>query len=62
MPFTVIWVYGSLRMDQTEQKPGEQMAEEVRAAAASHTSLAGRLRNYFLTVSLSPARCSSRST
>ncbi|RDV01145.1 DUF502 domain-containing protein [Undibacter mobilis] len=36
-------------MDQTEQKPGEQMAEEVRAAAASHTSLAGRLRNYFLT-------------
>ncbi|WP_210209614.1 DUF502 domain-containing protein [Undibacter mobilis] len=25
------------------------MAEEVRAAAASHTSLAGRLRNYFLT-------------
>ncbi len=36
-------------MDQTEQKPGEEMSDDVTRVAASHTSLAGRLRNYFLT-------------
>ncbi|WP_370455184.1 DUF502 domain-containing protein [Pseudolabrys sp. FHR47] len=36
-------------MSETEQKPGEAMSEDVREMASSHTSLAGRLRNYFLT-------------
>jgi len=36
-------------MSETEKKPGEEMSEDVARVAASHTSLAGRLRNYFLT-------------
>ncbi|MBS0247431.1 MAG: DUF502 domain-containing protein [Proteobacteria bacterium] len=33
-----------------DKKPGEELAEDTaRLAAASHTSFAGRLRNYFLT-------------
>jgi len=36
-------------MSEMGHKPGEEMSEDVREMAASHTSLAGRLRNYFLT-------------
>src|SRR5690349_6909660 len=38
-------------MTEFEKKPGEQLAEDtaILAAASSHTSFAGRLRNYFLT-------------
>ncbi len=32
-----------------EQKPGEELSEDVTRLSASQTSLAGRLRNYFLT-------------
>ena len=37
-------------MSDMDKKPGEELAEDTaRLAAASHTSFAGRLRNYFLT-------------
>lgn len=36
-------------MNEMGQKPGEEMSEDVREMASSHTSLVGRLRNYFLT-------------
>ena len=37
-------------MSEFETKPGEELAQDTaRLAAASHTSFAGRLRNYFLT-------------
>jgi len=32
-----------------EQKPGEELSEDVTRLSASQTSLVGRLRNYFLT-------------
>lgn len=36
-------------MAETDQTPGEELAADVETAATSHTSLAGRIRNYFLT-------------
>src|SRR6185312_12074291 len=36
-------------MSDIEEKPGEAMAADVAKVATSHTSVAGRLRNYFLT-------------
>jgi uncharacterized membrane protein len=36
-------------MADLEQKPGEALAADIEAVATSHTGVAGRLRNYFLT-------------
>lgn len=36
-------------MDQMDKKPGEELSADVSQLATSHTSFAGRLRNYFLT-------------
>jgi uncharacterized membrane protein len=36
-------------MTEIEEKPGEAMAADVARVAASQTSVAGRMRNYFLT-------------
>ncbi|MFN3656280.1 MAG: DUF502 domain-containing protein [Pseudolabrys sp.] len=36
-------------MSELEPKPGEELSADVQAAAPSHTSFAGRIRNYFLT-------------
>src|SRR5665647_1470485 len=36
-------------MADIEHKPGDAPAGDVEIVAASHTSLAGRIRNYFLT-------------
>jgi len=36
-------------MSDMEQKPGEELSEDVTRLSASQTSLVGRLRNYFLT-------------
>ena len=36
-------------MSEIEQKPGDELAADVEAAVASHTSVVGRIRNYFLT-------------
>src|SRR6185312_3627036 len=36
-------------MADTDKKPGEALASDVQTVAASQTSFAGRIRNYFLT-------------
>lgn len=36
-------------MTEFEKKPGEELSADVTQLATSHTSFAGRLRNYFLT-------------
>jgi len=36
-------------MSDVDSKPGEALAADVAKVAASHTSFAGRIRNYFLT-------------
>jgi uncharacterized membrane protein len=37
-------------MTETDQKPGDELSADIEAVAAmSHTSVAGRIRNYFLT-------------
>jgi uncharacterized membrane protein len=36
-------------MADLEQKPGEPLAADIEAVATSHTGVAARLRNYFLT-------------
>jgi uncharacterized membrane protein len=36
-------------MSETDQKPGEALAADVARVSASQTSIAGRIRNYFLT-------------
>jgi hypothetical protein len=36
-------------MNDIDLKPGDAMAADVAKVAASHTSFAGRIRNYFLT-------------
>jgi uncharacterized membrane protein len=36
-------------MTDMDQKPGDELAADISAAAASHSSVAGRIRNYFLT-------------
>jgi uncharacterized membrane protein len=36
-------------MADTDQRPGEERAADVTAVAATHTGVAGRIRNYFLT-------------
>jgi uncharacterized membrane protein len=36
-------------MAEQEPKPGEQLAADIEATHGSHTGMAGRLRNYFLT-------------
>ena len=36
-------------MADTDKKPGEALANDVQTVAASQTSFAGRIRNYFLT-------------
>ena len=35
--------------DDMDQKPGDELAADIAKAQASHTSFAGRIRNYFLT-------------
>src|SRR5689334_18972954 len=36
-------------MADLDKKPGEALAADIEAVTASHTGVAGRLRNYFLT-------------
>ena len=36
-------------MADTDKKPGEALAADVQTVTASQTSIAGRIRNYFLT-------------
>src|SRR5215831_15084789 len=36
-------------MAEIDEKPGEALAADVTKVSATHTSIAGRLRNYFLT-------------
>ena len=36
-------------MADMDQNPGDELAADISAAAASHSSVAGRIRNYFLT-------------
>jgi uncharacterized membrane protein len=36
-------------MGELDKKPGEALAADIEAVTTSHTGLAGRLRNYFLT-------------
>src|SRR3569623_3101538 len=36
-------------MSEFDKKPGEELSADVSQLAASHTSFAGRMRNYFLT-------------
>jgi len=36
-------------MNEINEKPGEAMAADVAKLTASQTSVAGRIRNYFLT-------------
>jgi uncharacterized membrane protein len=36
-------------MTDMDQNPGDELAADISAAAASHSSVAGRIRNYFLT-------------
>src|SRR5690349_2501803 len=36
-------------MTEIDKKPGEALAADVTKISATHTSIAGRLRNYFLT-------------
>ena len=36
-------------MSDMDQKPGDELSADIEAMAASHTSVASRIRNYFLT-------------
>ena len=36
-------------MSEIEQKPGDELAADVAKITATQTSVAGRMRNYFLT-------------
>lgn len=36
-------------MTEIDEKPGEALAADISKVSATHTSIAGRLRNYFLT-------------